>query len=463
MLTYFALIVLVACLWATGTRMITVFVIACLFGGSAAASIPGLGGAPLTPAVFALPFLLVHALRAGGAGNVTRQITSGPGPWLAWMVAWGVVGAFLLPRVFLGDTFVNTTDRNSFSLGVSFIPLRPNSTNITQACYAVGGAAAYFLLSALLARDTCLERFRRAVLLLAGLNCLAAVINLAEHLLGFPGVMEFVRNANYAQMDGGEVGGLVRISGTFPEASAFSAFTVPLFAFTASLWRSGPSRPVAGWLALISFALLAFSTSSTAYASLLIYFACLAAAALWRVLWQGKTPVLDAPALILWLGLVIVCCVLLLKPELMARVGDFFQVTLLRKLESSSGVERSSWNAQAWINFVDTFGLGAGLGSARASSFPMVLLSNLGVVGTALFIAFVVQVLRGAFGASDAATAPVARAAGHAVLATLIAASISGTVFDLGMAFYAFAAAAAAGRRRTADVPSENVPVHAHA
>ena len=40
------------------------------------------------------------------------------------------------------------------------------------------------------------------------------------------------------------------------------------------------------------------------------------------------------------------------------------------------------------------------------------------------------------------ADAPVARASRHAVLTVLIAVCVSGTVFDLGLAFYAFAAAA---------------------
>ena len=463
MLTYFAFIVIAASLWASGTRMITVFVVACLFGGSAAASLPGLGGAPLTPAVFALPFLLVQTVRTCGLRNALRPVATGPGVALALMVTWGVLGAVLLPRIFLGETFVNTTDRNSFSLGVSLIPLRPNSTNITQACYVIGGAGAFFLMSALLARDEGLARFRNAVLLLTALNCLAAFINLAEHHLGFPSVMEYVRNAEYAVMDGGEVGGLVRISGTFPETSAFSAFTLPLFAFAASLRRSGQCTKVTGWLALTSLALLAFSTSTTAYASLLVYFGCLAVVVTWRVVWQGKIPVWGLPAALTGGGLAIVCCVVLLKPEVLAAVQDFFQATLLRKLESSSGVERSSWNVQAWQNFLDTYGLGAGLGSARASSFPMVLLSNLGAIGATLFAVFVVQVLRAAFVPSAQPADAVARAAGHAVMATLIAFAISGTVFDLGIAFYVFAAAAASPVRQPVDrqSPARQLPAHA--
>src|SRR5260370_34676128 len=99
---------------------------------------------------------------------------------------------------------------------------------------------------------------------------------------------------------------------------------------------------------------------------------------------------------------------------------------------------RSSANNQAWSNFVDTYGLGVGLGTTKASSFAIVLVSNLGVVGAALFLAFLVNVLR----APGAETSAVVRAARAAVLAALIAACTSGTVFDLGVAFFAFAPAA---------------------
>jgi hypothetical protein len=142
-------------------------------------------------------------------------------------------------------------------------------------------------------------------------------------------------------------------------------------------------------------------------------------------------------------------------------LSDFFQITLLRKLESSSGIERSSWNAQAWSNFTETFGVGVGLGSARASSFPLVVLSNLGALGALLFSVLVLLLLHSAFTRPPGAVTgqPVALAAGHALLASLIAASVSGTVFDLGMAFYAYAAAASAARARYRLQPHQDTQV----
>ena len=71
------------------------------------------------------------------------------------------------------------------------------------------------------------------------------------------------------------------------------------------------------------------------------------------------------------------------------------------------------------------------------------LLSNVGLVGTLLFAAFLATVCRHAGPPRPEDAVP--RAARQALLAALVAASLSGTVFDLGVAFYAFTAAASLG------------------
>jgi hypothetical protein len=92
---------------------------------------------------------------------------------------------------------------------------------------------------------------------------------------------------------------------------------------------------------------------------------------------------------------------------------------------------------------VDTFGLGTGVGSNRASSFALVLLSNLGWVGVLFFGLFSWSVLMGKGRTSlPPADAAVVLGARHAVLANLVAACISASVYDLGVMFYILAAAA---------------------
>src|SRR5450631_666807 len=98
--TYFALIVLAASLRACGLRMVGVFVIACLFGGSAALSLTALGGAPVNPAAFALPFLMFWSVRAAGARTVGAALVDpDAGLWLFLLVLWALMGAYFMPRL----------------------------------------------------------------------------------------------------------------------------------------------------------------------------------------------------------------------------------------------------------------------------------------------------------------------------------------------------------------------------
>jgi hypothetical protein len=437
----FAIIVLLVGFFVRRAGVLYALMMCTLFGATAALSLPG--GAPITPAVFFLPFVVAHALNERGLTRTLQPLAPpDAGFWLAMLVLWGVVSAVFLPHVFGGQTLVRGTDRNVMA-GVQLMPLRPLSTNLTQTAYAVGSVAAFLAVRSLLAAQGRLVRFADAVLILAAANVAAALLNLAELHAGIPSLLEYVRNAGYAILVGGEIGGLLRISGTFAETSAFSAFTLPLFAFCASLWNDGWRARYSGPLAAALLALLFASTSSTAYAGLAVYAACLAAATLWRALLSNGTPRLGIVAALLWLAAVIVCLVLLIRPEIGERVVDYFQLTLVRKLDSSSALERGSWNTQAWQNFIDTYGVGTGLGSARASSYPLVLASNVGVLGLVLFGAFLWRVM--GIGESPRSFDPVVRASRRAVLAAVIGASISAVVFDLGLAFYAYAAAASAG------------------
>ena len=120
--------------------------------------------------------------------------------------------------------------------------------------------------------------------------------------------------------------------------------------------------------------------------------------------------------------------------------------SIVGKLASESGVERAKWNAQALINFSDTGWLGGGVGSVRASSFPVAVLGNIGAIGAATYGSFLFGLL---FRRRNRWTAPFPAAcqsgARWACLTQLIAASVSGSFIDLGLPFYIFAGLACAG------------------
>jgi hypothetical protein len=249
-----------------------------------------------------------------------------------------------------------------------------------------------------------------------------------------------VRTA-YKIFVGGDVGGLQRISGTFSETSAFAAFTLPLLAFTFSLALNHYRPLFTGVLSGFLFALLMFSTSGTAYAGTAIYATLLFTG--WII--KGDMPG-NFLVLFLWGVACAVCYVLIFEPALAERVLAFFDAAVFNKLETESGQSRSSWNTQAWVNFVETYGLGVGVGSAYASSIVMVVISNLGIPGSLLFLLFLYKVLVTKKLECSGLNDTIGRASRHALLAALAAEAVSARVLYLGIAFYAFAAAAVQAR-----------------
>ena len=147
---------------------------------------------------------------------------------------WAVISAFLNPRLFAGEVNVFVVDRFIGTVTARPGPLGPVSTNITQAGYVLTGLLAYCAYVIALGMNGAKQKMMDAMLWLAGLHALAGMITLAQWLAGLPDFLSILKNANYAVLSG-EVGGLVRITGTLSEAAAYAALGLPLFAFTQAL------------------------------------------------------------------------------------------------------------------------------------------------------------------------------------------------------------------------------------
>jgi hypothetical protein len=434
--------------WRIRERALRSFVLLSLFGTQAAFLLTSLGGAPLSPTVCLLPVMLWVALQEEGLkGLLTPMSGMQAGAWLALVVLWGCGTALAVPRLWEGMVTVFTTDRSADQLSVMRGYLKPVSTNYTQSLYAVGALLAFCAVSVLVRRPGGVVQFRKAVLTLATWNIVMAALNLLELYGHVWTPLTIIRAiSGYGVFAASSVGGLARITGVFPEASAFAGFTLGMFAYCFSLWRSGIDRDRAGWLALISFVLLVLSTSTTAYAGIVGYLGLLGLGMLGQSFFSWRSSKISPLVGLTWLVLVAACITALAMPEWLQAAWDYFELTVLRKLQSDSGIERSSWNAGAWQNFLDSYGIGLGLGSTRASSYPLVLLSNIGVPGTLCYLAFLARVTLDAWRApgTDEERAS-ALAAWHVLLVGMIGAAVSATVFDLGLTFYGFAAAACAG------------------
>jgi hypothetical protein len=453
----FTFIVLLSGVFANEATCITFAVLFTLLGATAAIALPALGGAAITPALLFLPFLLLHALFARMR---TREpfTLSRPGTLLVIVVLWGLISALVMPRVFGGETQVIVLDRLT-ARSPRLYPLRPLPTNITQTVYAFGHLVCFLSLRTLLRGSGRLLTFRNAVLLVAVLNIAAGMLNLLENLLHLPSLLEYLRNAEgYSLAIEYSLGGIPRIHGTFPEASLFAYYSLPLFAFTLSLWTARAETRYSPLVCCGLLAMLLLSTSTTAYIGLVCYGLCYASVELPR----KRIP--TVLALVAAVGCVMVLGMYALELEATRPLDRFVRATLLDKAASGSGQERAMWNAQAFRNFLDTYWLGVGLGSARASSFLLVLLSNLGIFGSTVFALFALNVCRAPY-QERALTSPedfaVRKAASDATLAALIGALVAVGMFDLGVSFYMFAAAASSFSAEPQREPLMLEPSHA--
>jgi hypothetical protein len=404
----------------------------------------GLGSIGIMPAQL---FLVFFALRAfnlvGGKGIADALSLDKPGFWLLCTCLWGVVGAILLPRLLSGSTLVFPVDR-TVTGAVVLQPLGPVSGNLSQAIYCIGDVVVYACMYAFLKYRGAYRALASGILLLTFLDVLAALIDCGAHAVGLD-VMSVVKTAQYADLTGQELSGLVRITGTFAETSAFSSFTLPLFVFCLNLWLVGYRQKLAGALAIATGTLLLLSTSSTAYVGLGAYlvvqvFSPPDRVVLGAVVRKQRMWIIAACA-----GVLGTLYVILFLPGVAIALADFADTTVLSKAGSSSGIERMSWNTQGVTNFLETYGIGVGLGSIRASSFFVVVLANLGVVGALCYGLFLGKSLLPPTSAHYPLTErAVCHAARHGMIATLIVASTSAGVFELGSCFYLFAAAASA-------------------
>ncbi|WP_197732800.1 hypothetical protein [Paraburkholderia pallida] len=433
-----------------------------LFACAVALTLPG--GVGIVPGYLFLAFFALRAFNLGGGAALTNALAIGkPGFWLLCTCVWAVVGAIVFPRALAGSTLIFAIDRNAADpnqIGL-LQPLHPVSGNLTQTVYCVGELVVYCSMSVFLRCRGGYRALANAILLLTALDVTAGIVDVASHAVGID-ALSWLKTGDFVYFDGAELGGLVRISGTFSEASSFAGFTLQLFAFCINLWLLGFRPKLTGALTLCTGVLLLISTSGSAYVGMAGYAVVLLLSRHGQISRAANPRKIRVGVIFACLGVLGALYIMLFMPNVVKALSDFVDATILSKADSDSGVERAGLNMQALTNFMDTYGLGVGLGSVRVSSFVMVLLASLGVVGTLCYSIFLVK----------STLTPIARdcsftdravcyAARQGMFATLITAAIAAAMFDLGVGFYMMAAAAGGlplQARRRARAPNMRVP-----
>ncbi|WP_298189302.1 hypothetical protein [Novosphingobium sp.] len=360
--------------------------VSAMFGGSAAILLPVLGGSSIPPVQFALLFMAMR-LVVPGAGQIAelgRALRANA--WLVGFVLYGVVIAFIAPRLFAGQIDVTPLRGRVEARYVSTLayvyavrPLAFSPQNLTTAVYLLGT-----LLAALASFVACRGERGRVVLVrtLALVAMAHALTGIASVVLkGTPveALLGAFRNASYAQLDH-SYRGFVRMTGLWPEASSFANYGLVLFVFAFECWLRRIEARWTGPAAALLASALVLSTSSTAYAGLPVYAVLFVMRGL---LFPGAIPADRG----LWIGgavLTLVAlgsAVMIWQPHLADAFAGMIRHMTVDKGETLSGLQRRFWAWQGIDAFLKSGGIGIGPGSFRSSSLATAVLGCTGVFG----------------------------------------------------------------------------------
>ncbi|WP_428820452.1 O-antigen ligase family protein [Microbulbifer sp. MCCC 1A16149] len=409
------------------TFIVMLFVVSALFGASAAVTLHFLGGRPIQPVTFMLPFILVYVLRMPKAVALIKKALVEDRAVLA-LIAFTVIAimaSIFSPLFFQGDVLVYNVEKGNFVLKA----LEFGGSHIAQIIYLLGAVVCFVIVVGLSRTPSGMEMFANALITLTAINALFGVLDLMTFYMGFPEALMFIKNAGYAMVDQ-SMHGIRRISGVFPETSAFSGFSVGLLGFNLALYLKGYCQRYTGILSLVTAFLLLMTTSSSAYLGLV--------GVVIMVIMIERDRLLRAKIgkNVFWASLLALGVAFFLLVVFTEDVFAILESAIFSKMESDSGIERMSWNHQAWNNLIDTQFWGVGLGGNRASSFLMVVLSNVGVIGLVAFLLFLGYAVRGRQVSDSKDENIVAAAAKAGALVILLPAMASATSFFLGMLFY---------------------------
>ncbi len=417
------------------------------FQSTAFATLPALGGSsPPVATLFALLLLATAIMRRGSTLELRAVLAEQPVPWImAGLAAYVLIGAYLLPRIFAGQTGAFIV----FGPAVYEVPLSPVSGNVSQSGYFLLNTLAFIALLMTLRRPAMWPLAVRGMLALVIVHAAAGLIQLAGNIAGMADVLLPIRTANYAIQAEHQIGSLWRIAGACAEASAFSGLAAASFAFCVSYWRSTGSR-TALVFGFVHFVMLVLSTSTTGYVGLGVCLVAFGASLIASVV-GGKPPRRDMQLLgVAALGVVLALAAILFVPAIVETLTEVIDAMVFKKHLSASAEERGYHNIQSLRSVLDTYGIGIGLGSSRASSWAIAVLSQTGVVGAMGF-----AVLLGLVWRAPSQTAPTARlsngvrvidvayAMRAATMASVLTLCISGTTVEPGLLVFAGMAMAA--------------------
>lgn len=385
---------LALCIWFTAMcrgapAAATAIAVMLPFGMLSAFNLPAVGGLSLKAssvcAGLLVGWLAISHLRLRDI-LLSRQSLSGAHLALIFLSIYLVVSAVINVRIFQGEIEVFSLGRGIERSGKGAIgmltPLRPGWSNVSQSFYMLLSISFFFAILMIIRRYGFFW-IHRALIIVASVHLVLSVLDAIE----LDALLSLIRTANYALLTHHQVHGFARIIGGFAEPSAFGSFSSTLLGyfalhtFISKSWNSGFLALALGLCVVVSF-------SSTAYFGSFVVVMFLLFAILRTTFFGQGIP--SGFVYIGWLLCVTGLVLLMLNTE---RVEQVLDSLIFNKASSASGYERGLWARYGFKTFIDTYGLGAGVGSIRSNGWIAVYLGSMGIPGFLCACAFWLQIL----------------------------------------------------------------------
>ncbi len=419
-----------------GSPLLTALMCALPFGATAWATLPALGGSsPQIYTLFAMALIFAAVFRPQSAASFSAMLARHwTMPLLGFLAIYAVTSSIVLPRLFQGQTSAFVPIKGA----IFEVPLSPVNGNVTQSAYFVLGVLCCFALAVEMYRRKNWSVLQQAMLSWCIVNAMLGGLDIGGKLIGIPDVWAPIRTAGYAYLTETQEAGFWRIAGGFSETSGFAAHTLACVGFAFAYWRETGSW-LAATVAAVNALLLVFSTSTTAYVALALISIPVAVSVI-ASLTRARVRRREIQLLLLSLSAMFMIAIAIVAvPKITAPFLDLLDTMVLRKADSASGAERGYWNRRSLESVIDTFGLGVGFGSSRASSWIVAVISQLGVLGAICFACLLYAVARAPKAAAlygvppGSVPAGLIRGARAGALATIVGASMSGAAADPGI------------------------------
>ena len=366
-------------------------------------------GAPALPAIYLIAFVLVVLCAWDWVFNHPTFPTWAGSTLIVVFVGWTALITLAGPTLFDGIG-VYTAQFEASDGRVALFPLTYTGSNAAQLIYILVAVALLFALASRLPLS-------RHVLLPGLFGCMALslwrLVSEKTGILPFP--VSAIDSGNLTFIDGTATGDY-RLRGVFSEPSGLAHYATGAMALGIVMLFMCRGRIRIAYAALAGMAgiNLIYAHSGTGLIGgglvLVLAFGLVAARAIRNN--RGFTE------------LVVLACAGLVAALFVWRPIVAYASGLINdKVGSTSYNERTGWDLYSLKLTTDTFGLGVGIGSNRPSTLWPTLLSCTGIIGTALFIAFLIAVL------GRASRVPAAWPAMALAMSVLITRSVAGGSF----------------------------------